>query len=297
LGGLGSTIAYLLRDSTLVSEMHLIDMDLVEAVNLSTQFLYGVSAIGKKKTDAAKETLQSLGAPFPIHSHPGSFEEMDLSFVGTADIVVCSFDTYSARALFHYEVCGLARHGETLYIDCGADMYMGHVFFNLIGESPCLYCLRGLFVERPQRRGICSYRNVESVIDDADESTKDRVAISMLEEFRRSDPRNVHRRVCEFFNSRVVPRNPALSPIDETYLVYLDDTVIPNLSYVISVVGGLVLLQVTQFFGGVQVETNFIFYNGEKSPHFYRTRLHGEEECIVCRESSPERGRGKCSSR
>lgn len=304
LGGLGSSVVQSIYKSGCVKELHLLDMDKVELVNLSTQFLYDARQVGKHKAVAMADKLREIGCTFPVHPHAVDFEDLeDASLFLNADVVICALDSYQARLSLDYRVRSICRPTDKalLYIDCGVEGYRAHLFFSRVpGRGPCMYCLRGLFVNAPLSRSkpvrLCSVRNVESLRKKATNETKDNLLVALLEEFYEgsetpADKDEVYRRTSRFFNEEIAVEGSGISAVDHLYVMSLDRRIVPNVSYVNSVVGALAGILVKKaFYGdtGLLESKNFLYYSGERAPYFCLQALSRDARCLVCREPPPE---------
>lgn len=93
LGGIGSYAAYALSRFR-PANMHIIDMDTVEAVNLSGQ-MYRVGDIGLLKTESVAGTLEEFSNYF-ASTHSMRVQDLQGVFE-SSDVIVCGFDNMEAR--------------------------------------------------------------------------------------------------------------------------------------------------------------------------------------------------------
>lgn len=113
LGGLGSHIAVMLARSG-VGHMRLIDFDVVDVTNLNRQ-AYGISQVGKEKTEALKEILYEINPYLDyefkcVRVTPENVKEL---FEGYA--VVCeAFDRADQKAMLVQEL--LTQFTDTVVI-------------------------------------------------------------------------------------------------------------------------------------------------------------------------------------
>lgn len=98
LGGLGSHIAIMLARSG-IGRLKLIDFDVVEPSNLNRQ-AYGISDLGKFKTEALKEQISGINPFIEVKIHTQKIDESNIStLLNEADIVCEAFDSANAKAM------------------------------------------------------------------------------------------------------------------------------------------------------------------------------------------------------
>ncbi|HEY9518277.1 MAG TPA: ThiF family adenylyltransferase, partial [Gemmatimonadales bacterium] len=68
-GGLGSPAALYLAAAG-VGTLGIVDADLVDLTNLQRQVLHGTAAVGRAKTESARERLQDLNPQVRVVPHP-----------------------------------------------------------------------------------------------------------------------------------------------------------------------------------------------------------------------------------
>lgn len=298
LGGLGCSILDILSVSGLdIGTLSLIDMDRIEEVNLPSQPLYTRKDIGRFKSDVAKERLSA--SPFAVHSLPVDIEDAEASLLlpalSQSDIIICSFDSYRSRVSLNYQALSVQRKKPLLYVDCGVEGYKYHVFYSFIKTgSPCLYCLRSLFLEKPlavprkdsedvaekqEKIYICSVRNIESLRKRATNENKESVLLSIIEEFR--DEADPYASAAEFFNSNIAAGD--IAPVGRSYVHALDRRVVPNVIFVNRIAGATVSSIVKMsLHTDLAKHSNFYYYSGSSAPYSSNLLLERDRECIVC---------------
>ncbi len=98
-GGLGCPVLQYLTAAG-VGTIGIIDFDVVEISNLHRQVLYGESAVGKNKAQAAKTRLTDLNPTIAIHAYPEKLTTKNaLSLFSAYDIIVDGTDNFSTRYL------------------------------------------------------------------------------------------------------------------------------------------------------------------------------------------------------
>lgn len=137
LGGLGSPAAMYLAAAG-VGRLGLMDDDTVAASNLNRQILFGVSDLGRPKTEAAAKVLSRINPAldcrlitelFGPNTHPGLLREYDLALDCTdrLETKLCLNDLCLAAGL--------------PFVHAGAAGFGGQLMTVLPGEGPCLRCL------------------------------------------------------------------------------------------------------------------------------------------------------------
>lgn len=98
LGGLGSNVAVSLARMG-VGHLHLIDFDRVDITNLNRQ-QYFIHQIGMYKTDALKETLQSINPYIAMRTDCIKIQEENVRGLFAADEYICeAFDIPEYKAM------------------------------------------------------------------------------------------------------------------------------------------------------------------------------------------------------
>ncbi len=98
LGGLGSNIAVSLARAG-VGTLHLIDFDKVDLANLNRQ-QYTVSQIGMPKTDAMKQTLESIAPYCRVLTHSVRLTEDNIAGILCEGDILCeAFDDPQSKAM------------------------------------------------------------------------------------------------------------------------------------------------------------------------------------------------------
>jgi adenylyltransferase/sulfurtransferase len=138
-GGLGCPAALYLAASGL-RRLLLADPDNVDLTNLQRQILYRTESVGRRKVDAARETLAALNAEVEVHVLPKKLDAEDLhELVSGCDIVLDCSDNFATR---HAVNRACVRHSKPL-VSGAAIRFDGQlmVFDFRDRSSPCYACL------------------------------------------------------------------------------------------------------------------------------------------------------------
>lgn len=160
VGGIGSWCALLLSRVT-PAALFLYDNDIVDASNMSGQ-LYSIENIGKYKVDALADTIRKYSNYHSVFSVEGLYDENSEA----GDIMICGFDSITARKLFfnkwkeHVMAKPEEERKNCLFIDG-----------RLSTEEFQIFCITGnddynigryerefLFHEHESAMTICSYK-------------------------------------------------------------------------------------------------------------------------------------------
>ena len=155
IGGLGCPAALYLATAG-VGQLVLADDDSVQLDNLYRQILYSDVAIGKKKTQAAKQSLSAHCSETQIETIPKRMCEDNLGeYVAKVDVVLDASDNYETRALIN-RCCYEQR---TPLISAAAIRAEGQlaVFDFRNGHGPCYACL---YPNRQESSQDCSDQGV-----------------------------------------------------------------------------------------------------------------------------------------
>ncbi len=141
VGGVGSIVAEMLTRCG-VGELHLIDLDTVEEVNLNRLF-FTAEQIGRPKVEAAKDYLSKINNDVKIYAYmqdvcSTDFEEQFESIIREVDLVINSVDNFPAR-IYVNEKC-VKLHQD--YIDSGASRsgLGGYVHLVIPFKTACYAC-------------------------------------------------------------------------------------------------------------------------------------------------------------
>jgi adenylyltransferase/sulfurtransferase len=118
----------------------LADPDNVDLTNLQRQILYRTESVGRRKVDAARETLAALNAEVEVHVLPKKLDAEDLhELVSGCDIVLDCSDNFATR---HAVNRACVRHSKPL-VSGAAIRFDGQlmVFDFRDRSSPCYACL------------------------------------------------------------------------------------------------------------------------------------------------------------
>src|SRR5687767_1400797 len=98
-GGLGSPTSIYLAAAG-VGRIGLVDFDRVDVTNLHRQILYGTSAVGRPKLEAARERLEDLNADVKIETHDAPLmSDNALEILANYDVVIDGTDNFATRYL------------------------------------------------------------------------------------------------------------------------------------------------------------------------------------------------------
>ncbi len=138
-GGLGSPAALYLAASG-IGELVICDHDKVDLTNLQRQIIHHTHAIGKAKTESARETLVSINPEVNVITHQERVDESKLqNLVAQVDAVIDASDNFTTRHQIN-KIC--VKHQKPL-ISGAAVRFEGQVtVFDLRNnDSPCYHCL------------------------------------------------------------------------------------------------------------------------------------------------------------
>lgn len=139
LGGSGSTAALALAASG-VGHLQVVDFDRVELSNLTRQFLYAESDVGRPKVDAAVDRLRAVNSAITVSGADRRIEGPDdlVELAGGADVLVLAADR--PRDINHWAARACATVGRP-WVTGG---YVGpsvNAQTYLPGTGPCFECL------------------------------------------------------------------------------------------------------------------------------------------------------------
>jgi adenylyltransferase/sulfurtransferase len=139
LGGLGSPVALYLAAAG-VGKLLLADHDEVELSNLQRQIVHGQAAIGERKVDSARHTLERLNSDVEIVACHGLLESSAVAdAVAGASVVVDATDNFETR----YRINSLCWQAGVPLVSGAAIRWEGQiaVFDPRDAASPCYQCL------------------------------------------------------------------------------------------------------------------------------------------------------------
>ena len=136
-GGLGSPAALYLAAAG-VGTLGLVDFDRVELSNLQRQVLFDTAAVGRMKTEAARERLLALNPEIGVVAHTLTLRaENVLEVLRGYDLVLDGTDRLATRYLVN-DACVLL--GKPL-VSAAIHRFEGHAMTYLPGRGPCYRCL------------------------------------------------------------------------------------------------------------------------------------------------------------
>ena len=136
-GGLGSPAALYLAAAG-AGTLGLVDYDRVEISNLQRQVLFDSAAVGRLKTEAARERLLALNPEINVVAHTLTLRaENVLEVLRGYDIVLDGTDRLTTRYLVN-DACVLL--GKPL-VSAAIHRFEGHAMTYVPGRGPCYRCL------------------------------------------------------------------------------------------------------------------------------------------------------------
>jgi sulfur-carrier protein adenylyltransferase/sulfurtransferase len=136
-GGLGSPTSIYLAAAG-VGTLGLVDFDRVDVTNLHRQILYGTSAVGRPKLEAAKERLEDLNDDVRVITHAERLtSENALEILAGYDLVIDGTDNFATRYLVNDACVLLGKpnvYGSIFRFD-------GQVSVFATKAGPCYRCL------------------------------------------------------------------------------------------------------------------------------------------------------------
>jgi sulfur-carrier protein adenylyltransferase/sulfurtransferase len=136
-GGLGSPAALYLAAAG-VGTLGLVDCDRVDLSNLQRQVLFDSAAVGRLKTEAARERLLALNPEITVLAHTLTLRAANvLEVLRDYDLVLDGTDRLTTRYLVN-DACVLL--GRPL-VSAAIHRFEGHAMTYLPGRGPCYRCL------------------------------------------------------------------------------------------------------------------------------------------------------------
>jgi adenylyltransferase/sulfurtransferase len=136
-GGLGSPAALYLAAAG-VGTLGLVDFDRVDLSNLQRQVLFDTAAVGRLKTEAARERLLALNPEISVVTHTLTLRAQNvLEVLQGYDLVLDGTDRLATRYLVN-DACVLL--GKPL-VSAAIHRFEGHAMTYLPGRGPCYRCL------------------------------------------------------------------------------------------------------------------------------------------------------------
>ena len=136
-GGLGSPAALYLAAAG-VGTLGLVDCDRVELSNLQRQVLFDSAAVGRLKTEVARERLRALNPEIDVVAHTLTLRaENALEVLRDYDLVLDGTDRLTTRYVVN-DACVLL--GKPL-VSAAIHRFEGHAMTYLPGRGPCYRCL------------------------------------------------------------------------------------------------------------------------------------------------------------
>ena len=136
-GGLGSPASMYLAAAG-IGTLGIVDFDVVDASNLHRQVIYGVSDIGRRKLEAARERLRDMNPDLEVVLHEAALTSKNaLEIMRGYDVVVDGTDNFQTRYLVN-DACVLLGvpnvYGSIFRFDGQASVFA-------VKGGPCYRCL------------------------------------------------------------------------------------------------------------------------------------------------------------
>jgi adenylyltransferase/sulfurtransferase len=136
-GGLGSPVGLYLAAAG-VGRIGLVDFDDVDASNLHRQVMYGTSAVGRPKVEAAQARLQDLNPDIAIETHAAALtSDNALAILAKYDVIVDGTDNFATRYLVNDACVLLGKpnvYGSIFRFEGQASVFSAE-------DGPCYRCL------------------------------------------------------------------------------------------------------------------------------------------------------------
>ncbi|RWS12304.1 NEDD8-activating enzyme E1 catalytic subunit-like isoform X2 [Dinothrombium tinctorium] len=151
-GGLGCE---LVKDLALMgfTNLHLIDMDVIELSNLNRQFLFRQKDIGKSKAEVAAKFINERIPGVKVTPYFNKIQDFGEDFYRSFHVIVCGLDSIVARRWMNGMVISLLEYEDSILdqssikplIDGGTEGFKGSARVILPGITPCIECTLDLF--------------------------------------------------------------------------------------------------------------------------------------------------------
>ncbi len=137
-GGLGSPVLLYLAAAG-VGRLGIVDFDAVDLSNLQRQILHGTDALGRPKTDSARETLRRINPDVEVVTHATRLTRANaLEILRAYDLVVDGTDNFPTRYLTNDACVLLGKpnvYGSIFRFEGQASLFAPHL------GGPCYRCL------------------------------------------------------------------------------------------------------------------------------------------------------------
>jgi len=136
-GGLGSPVLLYLAAAG-VGTLGIMDADTVDLSNLPRQVIYGTDAIGKLKTESAKETIEVMNPDVTIKRYKEQATAGNIrSIIKSYDFVIDATDNFDAKYLIN-DACILEG---VAFSHAGVLGLIGQTMTIIPGKSACFRCV------------------------------------------------------------------------------------------------------------------------------------------------------------
>jgi molybdopterin/thiamine biosynthesis adenylyltransferase/rhodanese-related sulfurtransferase len=137
LGGLGSPAALYLAAAG-IGRLGLLDYDSVAVHNLQRQVLHDTDAVGRAKTESARERLERLNPHVRLETWQTTLTSANArGIIGDYDVVLDGTDSFAARYLIN-DACVLERKPD---VHASIHRFEGQLSVFATAEGPCYRCL------------------------------------------------------------------------------------------------------------------------------------------------------------
>ena len=156
VGGIGSCILSCFGRHSYHPSLWIIDFDVVEMGNLSTQLLYTKEDVGQYKVEVARESmLKRYG--MHVRGVLGRIEDQPEEFYEQFDFIIGAVDTIATRRHINSVLCKIYKKG-IVWIDCGSEGPRGQVRVIRPGHNACFECTLNLYQNDDDTLPICMLR-------------------------------------------------------------------------------------------------------------------------------------------
>lgn len=170
MGALGTTVAEILTRSG-IGKIKLIDRDIVESSNITSQALYNLNDINKLKVEAAKEKLEKINNETKIETYPEDLDHDNVELLNSDLILDCTDNLYTRFVINDY-----AAKKKILWIYSSVIESKG-MTLTIKPNGPCLRCI---IQEPTQTLETCDTQGVLNAAIHAMASIQAKEAIKIL---------------------------------------------------------------------------------------------------------------------
>lgn len=137
LGGLGCPLLIYLANSG-ITNLGIVDNDIIEISNLNRQIIFNYTEIGKRKTEITRKFLKKINNQIRLRVFNSKINKKNISkIIRNYDIICDGTDNFESRLLIN-DHCKL--NGKIL-ISAAINKFQGHLFkFDFRKKTPCFRC-------------------------------------------------------------------------------------------------------------------------------------------------------------